>query len=142
MLRVLITGGAGMVGSNLAKRMVRDGYDITIVDNLWRGKLDNLRDEDGKHIINLSSKFYNLDLREQGCIDHLLENIDYVFHLADVVAGIGYVFRNQGSIFRDNVLINTNVFNAVRKNAIKGLLYVGTACSFPAHKQFGINAHP
>jgi nucleoside-diphosphate-sugar epimerase len=142
MLRVLITGGAGMIGSNLAKRMVRDGYDVTIVDNLWRGNLDNLRNEDGNYIIELSTKFYNLDLREQGCIDSLLKNIDYVFHLADVVAGIGYVFGNQGSIFRDNFLINTNVFNAIRKNAIKGLLYVGTACSFPAHKQFGVNAPP
>ena len=44
-----------------------------------------------------------------GLVDPLLEDIDYVVHLADIVAGIGYVFNNQGSIFRQNVLINSNM---------------------------------
>ena len=42
-------------------------------------------------------------------------SVDYVIHLADIVAGIDYVFENQGSLFRINNLINTNVFNSVRK---------------------------
>ena len=52
------------------------------------------------------------------------------------------MFDNQASIFRQNVLINTNVFESVRTRGVDGLLYVGTACSFPAHLQASADARP
>ncbi|MCK4947502.1 MAG: NAD-dependent epimerase/dehydratase family protein [Candidatus Aureabacteria bacterium] len=141
-MNVLVTGGAGMIGSNLVKRLVSLGYNVRVVDNLWRGKLEYLNGEDGNPIIDLDKDFYNRDLSIPNCCDNLFENVDYVFHLADIVAGIGYVFNNQGSIFRQNMLINSNVINAVRNYPIKGLIYVGTACSFPAKLQSGVEARP
>ena len=66
-------------------------------------------------------------------MNRIVFNMDYVIHLADIVAGIDYVFGNQGELFRLNNLINTHVFNSVRKagkDRVKGLIYVGTACSF------------
>jgi len=71
-----------------------------------------------------------------------MQNIHEVYHLADVVAGIGYVFDNQTSIFHDNLIINTNVFRAAYENRVKKLVYVGTACSYPRKMQFGVNAPP
>jgi GDP-D-mannose 3',5'-epimerase len=52
------------------------------------------------------------------------------------------VFSNQGAIFRQNMLINSNAVTAARKYKPKGFIYVGTACSFPAHKQPGVEAAP
>jgi nucleoside-diphosphate-sugar epimerase len=72
----------------------------------------------------------------------LLDGVDYVFHLADIVAGIGYVFNHQGSIFRQNLLINSNVIDSIRNRPVKGFVYVGTACSFPQDKQTGVDAAP
>lgn len=140
--RILVTGGAGMIGSTLVKRLVTRGHDVVVVDNLWRGKLDYLKDEDDRDAIDLGNSFFNADLRIPGVMGELLDGIDYVYHLADIVAGIGYVFKNQGSLFRDNFLINSNVLDAVRRHPVKGFIYAGTACSFPAHLQSGVAARP
>lgn len=140
---IMVTGGAGMIGSSLVHRLIEDGHDVVAVDNLWRGKLENLNGRDGKPVMDLESKFLDLDLSQSGALDAHLPGVDYVFHLADVVAGIGYVFNNQLEIFRQNLLINTNVVESVsRYRNLKGYIYVGTACSFPAEKQTGVDAPP
>jgi GDP-D-mannose 3', 5'-epimerase len=140
---ILVTGGCGMIGSTLVKRLAREGHDVIVVDNLWRGKLAHLEEDPGKPVIDLRRRFHNRDLSHGGALDDLLPGVDYVVHLADIVAGIGYVFSNQGSIFRQNILINSNVVASVAAaRGIKGYLYVGTACSFPADKQHGVEAPP
>ena len=138
---VLVTGGAGMIGSNLVKRLVYSGYHVSVVDNLWRGKKEYLLDN-GKPVIDLENDFYKIDLSMAGAIDPIMDGVDYVIHLADIVAGIKYVFNNQGSLFRQNLLINSNVITASRKLKLKGFVYIGTACSFPAHLQTGVDAPP
>lgn len=132
MSKILVTGGAGMIGSNLVKALVKRGEEVIVVDNLWRGKLENLY-ENGEPFISIENQFYDFDLSIPDVLDGILHDVDYVVHLADIVAGIGYVFNNQGFIFRQNMLINSNVFTSIRKykENIKGVINVGTACSFP-----------
>ncbi len=146
MSKILVTGGCGMIGSNLVKRLVKEGYDVSVIDNLWRGKLEYLNDADGKPAINLETKYHNIDLSiESEEIDSVIADNEYVIHLADIVAGIDYVFSNQGDLFRLNNLINTNVFHSVRKagkDKIKGLIYVGTACSYPLTRQNSLDVIP
>jgi nucleoside-diphosphate-sugar epimerase len=90
----------------------------------------------------MENDFYQHDLSIPNSFDHILKDVDYVYHLADVVAGISYVFNNQGNLFRHNLMINCNVVDAVKRNPVKGYIYVGTACSFPAELQSGIEATP
>jgi nucleoside-diphosphate-sugar epimerase len=139
---VLVTGGAGMIGSNLVKRLVHDGYHVSVVDNLWRGRKEYLLDDTGKPVIDMERDFHVLDLAVPGSLNGLLKGVDYVYHLADIVAGVDYVFNHQGSVFRQNLLINSNTVAEVRANPVKGFVYVGTACSFPADKQTGVDAPP
>ncbi|MCB2052431.1 MAG: NAD-dependent epimerase/dehydratase family protein [Novosphingobium sp.] len=142
MARILVTGCAGMIGSSLVRRLVQNGHEVKGVDNLWRGKLENLRDND-RWIIDMDRDFHNRDLSVPNQLDDLLDGIDYVYHLADVVAGIGYVFANQLGIFRQNLLINTHVVESICKaRSLKGYIYVGTACSFPQELQTGPDAPP
>ena len=141
-VRILVTGGAGMIGSNLVKRLVKSNYKVSVIDNLWRGKREYLKDEKGKYVIDMESSFHEIDLSTNVNIDHIVAEADYIFHLADVVAGVDYVFSNQGSVFRQNLLINSNMIAAVRRNPVKGFIYVGTACSFPAELQSGVEARP
>ena len=61
MRRILVTGGAGMIGSNLVKALVANGDDVFVVDNLWRGKLSNLMEGD-KYCIDIEKRFFNRDL--------------------------------------------------------------------------------
>lgn len=134
-----------MIGSNLVKRLVKEGHDVYVVDNLWRGKIDYLNDEGGKPVIDLNTHFYLIDIAKGDGLDDIVSRMDYVIHLADIVAGIGYVFNNQGELFRQNNLINTNLFHSVRKagkEQIKGLIYVGTACSYPLTRQNSLDVIP
>ena len=143
--KYLVTGGCGMIGSNLVKRLVKDGHDVYVMDNLWRGKLEYLNDENGKPVIDLDSHFFNVDIASGYEVDGVVFHMDYIIHLADIVAGIDYVFGNQGELFRQNNLINTNLFNSVRKagkGRIKGLIYVGTACSYPLTRQNSLDVIP
>jgi nucleoside-diphosphate-sugar epimerase len=136
MSKIIVTGGAGMIGSNLVKKLTRLNHDVLVIDNLWRGKLEYLNDDaTGKPCIDLEKNFYNIDLSKE--IEDLtpFEGTDYIYHLADVVAGISYVFNNQGSIFRQNVMINSNTIEFARKLKVKGFIYAGTACSFPLELQ-------
>ena len=142
MARILVTGGAGMIGSNLVRRLRARGDDVIVVDNLWRGSRENLRDGAG-WTIDMERDFHDLDLSRPGQLDDLLDGVDIVYHLADIVAGIGYVFANQRSIFRQNLLINTHVVDSVaRSKGLSGYIYVGTACSFPQELQTGPDAPP
>ncbi len=135
-----------MIGSNLVKRLVAEGHDVTVIDNLWRGKLEYLDGPDGKLVIDTSSRFHCIDLsKESPEVDSIVSANEYVIHLADIVAGIDYVFGNQGDLFRQNNLINTNLFHSVRKagkDRIKGLIYVGTACSYPLTRQNSLDVVP
>ncbi len=131
-----------MIGSNLVKRLVRLGHRVSVVDNLWRGRREYLNGDDGVPVIDMEADFYERDLSKPGALDGVLDDVDYVYHLADVVAGVDYVFSNEGSVFRQNLLINSNTVAAVRNSPVKGFIYVGTACSFPAELQSGVDAAP
>lgn len=137
---ILVTGGAGMIGSNLVKQLRAKGHRVLVVDNLWRGRKENLLDDRGNPVINFKRDFFRLDLRESGALKKIHIRPDAVVHLADIVAGIGYVFKNEGKIFRENLLINTNTFAWVRAIQPRLLVYVGTACSFPRELQMSKRA--
>lgn len=131
-----------MIGSNLVKALVLKGHYVRVVDNLWRGQKKYLFNSAGTPVINFDSDFLESDLMIPENAVGAVAGMDYVFHLADIVAGINYVFAHQGDLFRQNLLINSNVINAVRQANPKGVIYVGTACSFPASRQLSDTAAP
>ncbi len=137
-----MTGGAGMIGSNLVKRLVGLGHRVQVADNLWRGRVEHLQDDAGRPVIDLERDLHRIDLAVPGAADALVAESEVVYHLADVVAGVDYVFRNQGDVFRQNLLINSNVIAAARRAKPAAFVYVGTACSFPQALQTGVDARP
>jgi len=136
-MSILITGGAGLIGSNLVKVLCRAGEAPFVADNLWRGKLENLH-SNGQPLIDLESKFFQVDLQDLEQCRYVTRNVDTVVHLADIVAGINYVFSNELFLFRANNLINSNMLNASIENGVKRFLYVGTACSYPVERQSSV----
>jgi GDP-D-mannose 3',5'-epimerase len=117
--------------------LVRLGATVTVVDNLWRGSLDNLRRGAADHWIPLPMQFLLGDLREYhvALTACLTARPHFVFHLADIVAGIDFVFANEPFLFRSNILINSNVFSAIREAGVEQFIYLGTACSYPHELQ-------
>jgi len=102
-----------MIGSNLVRCLVQEGHRVTVVDKLWRGKREYLQDESGSYIIDLDREFYQLDLAVPNQIDSLLDGVDYVCHLAGIVAGVDCVFSNEWSVFQSNMRINMNALQSV-----------------------------
>ena len=139
--KILVTGGAGMIGSALVETLVEKHAVVTVADNLWRGRKENLLNN-GLPIIDFDKHFHQVDLTDyDNCITVTRGN-DLVFHLADVVAGIDYVFGNQLSLFHNNVVMNSHMLHAAVKTSVPQYVYVGTACSYPAEKQNIINPPP
>ncbi len=127
--RFLVTGGAGFIGSHFVKRLTEEysPHQVAIIDNLSRGTLDNLQD----HPLAKNCVVCTADLRSTDYALRYIRGADWVFHLADVVAGVDYVFTHEEKVFRDNILINSNVLRATKLNNASNYVYVGTACSFP-----------
>jgi len=80
-MKVLITGGAGFIGSHLAERLLKDGQEVTAIDNLSTGSLKNI--EGFKN--NPKFDFVEGDVRNAGLMEALVERCEMVFHLAAAV---------------------------------------------------------
>lgn len=126
---ILITGGAGFIGSNLVKRLVNKNCNITIIDNLERGRFEYI--ENVSHMIN----FINADLRNYDEIKDLFKNQDCVIHLASKVGGIGKYVTNPYEIMQSNILIDSNVLKAVVENNIEKYFYASSAHVYPKSLQ-------
>lgn len=125
-----------MIGSALVKDLIHLGIQPYVVDNLSRGKLEYLCSIEGFDY----NHFYDFDLSSPQASEFLssLPQFSAVIHLADIVAGIGYVFGNEGSIFKNNLSINSNVSNFFATQTVPlKYIYVGTACSYPLELQTG-----
>jgi GDP-D-mannose 3', 5'-epimerase len=134
-MKICVTGGAGMIGSTLIRKLVRLDYNVSVIDNLWRGKLENLN---GIEDFNIKTDLHKVDISDNANVDtiaKIVKRSDIVIHLADLVAGISYVFNNQYDIFRINNAINTNLFHACALAEVPKIIYAGTACSFPKSLQ-------
>jgi nucleoside-diphosphate-sugar epimerase len=138
---ILVAGGAGMIGSNLTRELVKRGSHVVIIDNLWRGKIDNLK-ENNNFFIDIDKDFVKADLTDMSVCLKYIKNFDLVYDLADIVSGINFVFNNQSYIFRQNILMNSNVITAAIENGVKNYVYVGSACSYPTEKQSVLNPTP
>lgn len=127
----IVTGGAGFIGHHMVRFLLAQEPQSTILvlDDLSRGSLEHLPLEEPR------LSFVEVDLHDRVQTARWVNNTKTVIHLADIVAGIDYVFSHQHAVFRSNMLINMNVLEACLKNDIKNYLYVGTACSFPLHFQ-------
>jgi len=139
-MKIVVTGGAGMIGSNLVAALLKQEHEVHVIDNFWRGSISNLEVACGDTISDV--KIHVADLSLFGDWIKILEGADCVYHLADIVAGIGYVFSNEGFIFRKNLHINGNVAAACEMMNVGRYIYVGTACSFPLELQTGVDAKP
>jgi nucleoside-diphosphate-sugar epimerase len=125
---ILVTGGAGFIGSHLVDALVSRGLKVRVVDDLSRGSLDNLQQCLDK------IDFIQGDIADMKIAEDALKGCDYCFHLAAVVGGVSFMNSNPDQIFK-SMLINYNMFEADRKMDLSNLLYVSSACTYPVNLQ-------
>lgn len=134
--QVVITGGAGFIGSNLARALVKHGARVRIVDNLERGRLEYIRN------IRKDVEFIQADLRDAKEALRTLSGVEVVFHLAAQVGGIKVYMDKPGSVLNNNLLIDNQVFKAVVDLKIPSLFYASSAHVYPRHLQQSPDSPP
>jgi len=122
---VLVTGGAGFIGSNLVERLVHKSASVRVVDNLSRGKLAYLED------VKNDVEFIKGDLTNEDACRKAVEDMDVVFHLAAIVGGINFLLDKEADVYRENSLMDTYMFKAAIDSGVERYLYTSSACTYP-----------
>jgi UDP-glucose 4-epimerase len=122
---VLVTGGAGFIGSHLVDRLLNDGHLVTVIDNLSTGRLPNL-----EHLKDNSRlKFIQADITDFDQIQTHFKGQAIVFHLA-ALADIVPSIVNPRSYYAANVLGTMNVLEASRLNGVGKFVYTASSSCY------------
>ncbi len=122
-MNVLITGGAGFIGSHLVDLLLKNGHDITVLDNLSTGRVENLAH------ISEDIKFVECDLAFSGAWMENFKNVDWVFHLA-ALADIVPSIKEPKAYFQSNVDATFNVLEAAHKYSVKRFIYSASSSCY------------
>jgi GDP-D-mannose 3',5'-epimerase len=129
MERILVTGGGGFVGSHLARHLYLQGNSVRVVDV----KFDEYIQE------KYCNEKLRMDLRVwKNCVA-ATKGIDKVYNLAANMGGIGFITEVGAEVMYDNILINTDMLEASRKNQVKRYLFSSSACVYPRYRQTNPN---
>ena len=126
-MKVLVTGGAGFIGSHLVERLLKEGNEVIVVDNYTLGKKENLASVlENK---NLEIIECNIDETENFCEKLIDYNIDIIYHLAansDIQTG----GQNPDVDFRDTFMTTRSVLELMRRKDIKNLFFSSTSAIY------------
>jgi len=122
MKNILITGGAGYIGSNVAELLIKKKYKVFIIDNLSTGF---------RRLINKRAKFLKIDLKEKNKVRNLIKdrNIDSVVHLAALL-DVNESQKKPKKYFQNNVIGTKNLVNACLNSSVKNFIFSSTAAVY------------
>ena len=118
---VLITGGAGFIGSHLAEKLIESGIKVKVLDNLVTGKKENLENCWN----NKNFEFFQQDLGNLDNVD-FLDNVDIVFHLAaDPEVRTGY--DKPENSFNENIVNTFNLLQKIKHSKVKKFMFASSS---------------
>lgn len=127
-MRVLVTGGAGFIGSHVVEDLLAHGYDVIVVDNLEGGRLENLRGV-AEHP---ALRFVQGDIRDipdNGAVEDAFAGVDWVIHLAGI-ADIVPSIEHPQDYFATNVQGTVNVLECARKAGVTRFVYAASSSCY------------
>jgi UDP-glucose 4-epimerase len=144
--KVLITGGAGFIGSALTSELIKKGAITTIIDNLSSGMMSNVErvwtENNLKFKGNKADNGHNFILVDINQLDETIkayQGQEIVFHLAANFGGRGYIETRPADCC-DNFSINTNAIKAAHLSGVERIQFASTACIYPAELQAEYNS--
>lgn len=137
-MRILITGGAGFVGSHLCEKYVNEKHNVICYDNFSSGDLSNVR-----HLLdNRNFKLIRGDIRDLPLLEKVITNIDVIIHLAAVVhVDLSYV--EPKLTYEVNVMGTQNILELSRMYDVNKIIYASTSEVYGSAQYVPINEnHP
>ncbi len=132
--KVLVTGGASFIGSNLVDQLVARGAKVRVVDDLTSGKKENIKD----HIKSGKVEFIKADLRNPGVTREAVKRMNCVFHLAADHGGRGYVDLHQAGP-ASNLFLDGLVFWEAKRAGVERVVFASSGCVYPNFLQGDVN---
>lgn len=123
--KAIVTGGCGFIGSHLVDRLLHEGHEVFVIDNLSNGRLENLSD----HIDDRNLQIKEADIANFNDIEKFFEDVSWVFHLA-ALADIVPSIQNPLKYHKSNVDGTINVLEASRKYNIKKFIYTASSSCY------------
>ncbi|NVN96558.1 MAG: NAD-dependent epimerase/dehydratase family protein [Bacteroidetes bacterium] len=117
MSKIIVTGGAGFIGSHIVDALIDSGHEVHIVDDMSAGKHENVNEKAILHII---------DIRDKEKLLPIFAGVDYVFHEA-AVPRVQYSIDNPAETHDINVNGLLNVLEACRVNKVKRLIFASSS---------------
>ena len=123
--RIVVTGGAGLIGSFLVERLVDAGGDVVVADDFSKGRRENLASVASRITIREG------DLESATVMERALAGADVVFHLASRAYGIGFSPGNHLAILAHNERITNNLVDELARRPVEHLLVTSSSCVYP-----------
>lgn len=116
-MKILLTGGAGFIGSHVVDALISEGYEVSVVDNLLTGKIEN---------VNPAARFRKLDLGDSA-LPVLIQSqkFDYVIHHAAQV-NVRFSVNNPGEDARNNIIGTLNLLQGCLSSGIRGIVFASS----------------
>ncbi len=128
-MKIIVTGGAGFIGSHLVDRLIELNHKVIVLDNLSTGRFNNLVKSKNK------IKFHKVDIAKKNKWQNLFKNVDCVFHLAglaDIVPSI----EKPLDYYASNVTGTLNIMEAAKIHKVKKVIYSASSSCYGIPKTY------
>ena len=129
MIKVIVLGGAGFIGSHLCDLLVEKKYKVIVIDNLSTGRLSNVNH------IKRKIRFIKADISKEGKWQNEFKNAKYIFHLA-ALADIVPSIENPKKYFESNITGTLHVLEAAKRFKIKKIIYAASSSCYGIPKKY------
>lgn len=119
-MKILVTGGAGFIGSHVTKLLLDKGHQVTVLDNLSHGSKD---------VIDNRANFHQIDLLDQDSLEKILPQTEIVIHMASLIE-VNESVNKPVEFAQNNIIGTVKLLEAMRKVGVKKIIFSSSACVY------------
>ncbi|MDD5193315.1 MAG: GDP-mannose 4,6-dehydratase [Candidatus Nanoarchaeia archaeon] len=128
-MKIMITGGAGFIGSNLAKELAEEGHEVIVIDDFSYGSMLNL-DNNGESRVEI----HNISICDEKILE-IMKGVDYVYHFA-AISCLPICLSQPAYTTNVNVAGTLNILEAARLNNIKRVIFASSSAVYENNEKF------
>lgn len=127
-MKVLVTGGAGFIGSHVNKLLLDQGHEVTVVDDLSKGHKD---------LVDSRINFHEISLNDQAELEKILPGHDAVIHMASFIE-VGESVKKPVEFVENNIVGTIKLLEAMKNTGVKKMIFSSSACVYGKPKKLPI----